>query len=88
MSHNFNFLMLDFQIIPDIPSNIDNDFENFLTKCLEISEHDRWTTDKLLNHSFLLKSSDKPLSKLDDKDDEMVTVLSNNIFIYLYEICS
>lgn len=41
------------QIVPNIPPSVHGDLRDFLQRCLEVNEQERWTTKTLLNHAFI-----------------------------------
>lgn len=41
------------QIVPNIPSSVSGDLRDFLQRCLEVNEQERWTAESLLSHSFI-----------------------------------
>ncbi|KAL8258784.1 hypothetical protein R6Q59_026737 [Mikania micrantha] len=46
--------------LPVFPAQISDELRDFLTKCLRRNRSDRWSSDQLLQHPFLLKSTSLP----------------------------
>ncbi|XP_064078521.1 eIF-2-alpha kinase GCN2-like [Macrobrachium nipponense] len=46
-------------IVPSLPPDLNVDLKDFLQHCLEVSDQDRWTTERLLTHTFVNEFSDK-----------------------------
>lgn len=55
--------ILIFQIVPTIPSSVSGDLRDFLQRCLEVNEQERWTAESLLSHTFISNTEE-------DKVDE------------------
>jgi translation initiation factor 2-alpha kinase 4 len=50
--------------------NFDNELKNFLEKCIDTDENARWSSELLLNHSFILSQKTSFASNTDKKDDD------------------
>ena len=46
---------------PSVPINLNPDFADFLKKCLDRDEHERWSSGQLLEHSWIKIRVEKPL---------------------------
>ncbi|KAI4804081.1 hypothetical protein KUCAC02_025723 [Chaenocephalus aceratus] len=57
-----------------VPASLPADFQDFLHKCVCLNEADRWTTQQLLEHSFLKPPSPKnlPQHRVDSPEDPVV----------------
>ncbi|XP_066963936.1 eIF-2-alpha kinase GCN2 isoform X2 [Macrobrachium rosenbergii] len=55
------------EIVPSLPPDLNVDLKDFLQRCLEVSDQDRWTTERLLTHTFTSEFSDK--TKNTQKDE-------------------
>ncbi|XP_071529690.1 eIF-2-alpha kinase GCN2 isoform X2 [Panulirus ornatus] len=47
------------KIIPVLSHSLSSTLRDFIQRCLEINEQERWTTEQLLTHSFIRCSSDE-----------------------------
>ncbi|XP_008397647.1 eIF-2-alpha kinase GCN2 [Poecilia reticulata] len=57
-----------------VPSSLPADFQDFLHKCICLNDADRWTTQQLLDHSFLKPPSPKNLPQYQDTSPEDLAV--------------
>ncbi|XP_043999706.1 eIF-2-alpha kinase GCN2 [Gambusia affinis] len=57
-----------------VPSSLPADFQDFLHKCICLNDADRWTTQQLLDHSFLKPPSPKNLPQYQDTIPEDLAV--------------
>uniref|UniRef100_A0A3Q2QQ59 non-specific serine/threonine protein kinase n=1 Tax=Fundulus heteroclitus TaxID=8078 RepID=A0A3Q2QQ59_FUNHE len=57
-----------------VPSSLPADFQDFLQKCICLNDADRWTTQQLLDHSFLKPPSPKNLPQYQDTSPEDLAV--------------
>ncbi|XP_068195813.1 eIF-2-alpha kinase GCN2 [Antennarius striatus] len=57
-----------------VPSSLPVDFQDFLHKCLCLNDAERWTTQDLLDHSFLKAPSPKNLPQYQDTSQEELAV--------------
>ncbi|XP_018545619.1 eIF-2-alpha kinase GCN2 isoform X2 [Lates calcarifer] len=53
-----------------VPGNLPGDFQDFLHKCVCLNDAERWTTQQLLDHSFLKPPSPKNLPHYQDNSPE------------------
>ncbi|XP_040916157.1 eIF-2-alpha kinase GCN2 [Toxotes jaculatrix] len=53
-----------------VPSSLPADFQDFLHKCVCLNDAERWTTQQLLEHSFLKPPSPKNLPQYQDASPE------------------
>ncbi|XP_042236927.1 eIF-2-alpha kinase GCN2-like [Homarus americanus] len=44
------------QIVPTLPTTLSTELRDFIQRCIEVNEQDRWTSERLLTHSFLHSS--------------------------------
>ncbi|XP_068241423.1 eIF-2-alpha kinase GCN2 [Palaemon carinicauda] len=58
------------EIIPSLPLDLNVDLKDFLQHCLEVSEQDRWTTERLLSHTFINKFSDNSKNIQQDENSK------------------
>ncbi|XP_045610005.1 eIF-2-alpha kinase GCN2 isoform X2 [Procambarus clarkii] len=47
------------QIVPTLPPALSPELRDFIQRCLELSEQQRWTAECLLKHSFICSSPDE-----------------------------
>uniref|UniRef100_A0A3Q1GCR3 Eukaryotic translation initiation factor 2 alpha kinase 4 n=1 Tax=Acanthochromis polyacanthus TaxID=80966 RepID=A0A3Q1GCR3_9TELE len=57
-----------------VPANLPADFQDFLHKCVCLNDAERWTTQQLLEHSFLKPPSPKNLPQYQDNSPEDLAV--------------
>ncbi|CAG5866312.1 unnamed protein product [Menidia menidia] len=57
-----------------VPTSLPPDFQDFLHKCLCLNDADRWTTQQLLEHSFLKPPSPKNLPHYQETSPEDLAV--------------
>uniref|UniRef100_A0A3B5RE05 non-specific serine/threonine protein kinase n=1 Tax=Xiphophorus maculatus TaxID=8083 RepID=A0A3B5RE05_XIPMA len=57
-----------------VPNSLPADFQDFLHKCICLNDADRWTTQQLLDHSFLKPPSPKNLPQYQDTSPEDLAV--------------
>uniref|UniRef100_A0A7N6FD38 non-specific serine/threonine protein kinase n=1 Tax=Anabas testudineus TaxID=64144 RepID=A0A7N6FD38_ANATE len=57
-----------------VPASLPADFQDFLHKCVCLNDADRWTTQQLLEHSFLKPPSPKNLPQYQDASPEDLAV--------------
>ncbi|XP_044021678.1 eIF-2-alpha kinase GCN2 isoform X2 [Siniperca chuatsi] len=57
-----------------VPASLPADFQDFLHKCLCLNDAERWTTQQLLDHSFLKPPSPKNLPQYHDASPEDLAV--------------
>ncbi|KAF3844746.1 hypothetical protein F7725_007909 [Dissostichus mawsoni] len=64
-----------------VPASLPADFQDFLHKCVCLNDADRWTTQQLLEHSFLKPPSPKnlPQHRVDSPEDPVVDFPSSVI---------
>ncbi|XP_063859482.1 eIF-2-alpha kinase GCN2-like isoform X2 [Scylla paramamosain] len=55
------------QIVPNIPPSVNGELRDFLQRCLEVNEQERWTTKSLLNHTFISNIAEGNVT--DNKND-------------------
>ncbi|XP_069574792.1 eIF-2-alpha kinase GCN2 isoform X2 [Brachyistius frenatus] len=53
-----------------VPASLPADFQDFLNKCVCLTDAERWTTQQLLEHSFLKPPSPKNLPQFHDNSPE------------------
>nr|XP_053628943.1 eIF-2-alpha kinase GCN2-like isoform X2 [Cherax quadricarinatus] len=59
------------QIVPTLPSTLSSELKDFVQRCLEVNEQQRWTAERLLTHSFIHSSTEeKELSPDKEKRNE------------------
>lgn len=49
--------------MPNIPSSVSGDLRDFLQRCLEVNEQERWTAESLLSHSFISNTGGEKLDE-------------------------
>uniref|UniRef100_A0A3Q2GNM7 non-specific serine/threonine protein kinase n=1 Tax=Cyprinodon variegatus TaxID=28743 RepID=A0A3Q2GNM7_CYPVA len=57
-----------------VPSSLPADFQDFLNRCICLNDADRWTTQQLLEHSFLKPPSPKNLPQYQDNSPDDLAV--------------
>uniref|UniRef100_A0A3B5AXR9 non-specific serine/threonine protein kinase n=1 Tax=Stegastes partitus TaxID=144197 RepID=A0A3B5AXR9_9TELE len=57
-----------------VPSSLPADFQDFLHKCVCLNDAERWTTQQLLDHSFLKPPSPKNLPQYQETSPEDLAV--------------
>ncbi|KAF3701327.1 eIF-2-alpha kinase GCN2 [Channa argus] len=57
-----------------VPASLPADFQDFLHKCVCLNDAERWTTQQLLDHSFLKPPSPKNLPQYQDASPEDLAV--------------
>ncbi|KAM3870802.1 eIF-2-alpha kinase GCN2 [Diretmus argenteus] len=57
-----------------VPTSLPADFQDFLNRCVCLNDADRWTTQQLLDHSFLNPPSPKAFSQYQDTSPEDLAV--------------
>lgn len=57
-----------------VPASLPADFQDFLHKCVCLNDAERWTTQQLLEHSFLKPPSPKNLPQYQDTSPEDLAV--------------
>uniref|UniRef100_UPI003AAED41E eIF-2-alpha kinase GCN2 n=1 Tax=Centroberyx gerrardi TaxID=166262 RepID=UPI003AAED41E len=57
-----------------VPSSLPADFQDFLNRCVCLNDADRWTTQQLLDHSFLIPPLPKALPQYQDNSPEDLAV--------------
>ncbi|XP_026167053.1 eIF-2-alpha kinase GCN2 isoform X2 [Mastacembelus armatus] len=57
-----------------VPASLPADFQDFLHKCVCLNDTERWTTQQLLEHSFLKPPSPKNLPQYQDASPEDLAV--------------
>ncbi|XP_063764611.1 eIF-2-alpha kinase GCN2 isoform X3 [Eleginops maclovinus] len=64
-----------------VPASLPADFQDFVHKCVCLNDADRWTTQQLLEHSFLKPPSPKdlPQHRVDSPEDPVVDFPSSVI---------
>uniref|UniRef100_A0AAQ5XQL5 eIF-2-alpha kinase GCN2 n=1 Tax=Amphiprion ocellaris TaxID=80972 RepID=A0AAQ5XQL5_AMPOC len=55
-----------------VPASLPADFQDFLHKCVCLNDAERWTTQQLLEHSFLKPPSPKNLPQYQDNSPEVI----------------
>uniref|UniRef100_A0A7N9B0T2 non-specific serine/threonine protein kinase n=1 Tax=Mastacembelus armatus TaxID=205130 RepID=A0A7N9B0T2_9TELE len=55
-----------------VPASLPADFQDFLHKCVCLNDTERWTTQQLLEHSFLKPPSPKNLPQYQDASPEVI----------------
>ncbi|CAB3382831.1 Hypothetical predicted protein [Cloeon dipterum] len=78
-------------LLPSPPSSVPKEFRDFLLRCLDRNEQDRWSSDKLLSHPFVNSSIDRQLSpkkqtKISESDDELSDEAANDTKIDLPDV--